>query len=155
MKTTNMTYVWKHFYTMSKNIRRFITSNNKTCVSRKRSNDIFDGIEYWLSSSNTCTTQEEARIKVNSFKTDKTCSRQALVKKEDLVPIQVNDEQLNVLTSNIQNILYKNIRQQSNNPLIIAVDGTYLTIVESHCKEGYSGNKNGNQLKHRLLVCYL
>ena len=147
MKTTNMTYVWKHFYTMSKNIRRFITSNNKTCVSRKRSNDIFDGILYWLSSSNTNTTQEEARIKVNSFKTDKTCSRQALVKKEDLVPIQVNDEQLNVLTSNIQNILYKNIRQQSNNPLVIAVDGTYLTMKESFCKEGYSGNKNGESIE--------
>jgi hypothetical protein len=37
------------------------------------------------------------------------------------------------------------IRQQSNNPLVIAVDGTYLTMKESFCKEGYSGNKNGNQ----------
>ena len=83
----------------------------------------------------------------NSFKTDKTCSRQALVKKEDLVPIQVYVEQLDVLTSNIQNILYKNIRQQSNNPLVIAVDGTYLTMKESFCKEGYSGNKNGESIE--------
>jgi hypothetical protein len=93
---------------MSKNIRRFITSNNWKCVSRKRSNDIFDGILYKLFYSSTNKTQEEARIKVNSFKTDKTCSRQALVKKEDLIPIQVYVELSDVLTSNIQNILYKN-----------------------------------------------
>ena len=35
------------------------------------------------------TTQEDAVIKVNSFKTHETCSRQALVKKEDLIPVQV------------------------------------------------------------------
>ncbi len=58
--------------------------------------------------------------KANSFKTDSTGSRQARVKKEDLVPIQVNDEQLDVLASMNQTTMYKNIRQQSNYPSIIA-----------------------------------
>ena len=68
------------------------------------------------------TTLEDAVIKVNSFKTHETCSRQAIVKKEDLIPVQVYVELSFLLNSNIQNILYKNILQK-NSPTIIAVDG--------------------------------
>jgi hypothetical protein len=129
-----MKCLWKHFYTMSKNVRQFISSKNKTCVSRKRINDAFDGILYKLFYSNAHTTQEEAVIKVNSFKKHKTCTRQALVKKEDSIPVQVYVELSNVLNNNIQNILYKNIRQ-TNSPNIIAIDGTYLTIKESFVRK--------------------
>lgn len=88
------------------------------------------------------TTQEDAVIKVNSFKTHETCSRQAIVKKEDLIPVQVYVELSFLLNSNIQNILYKNILQK-NSPTIIAVDGMYSTMKESLCKDGYKSNKNG------------
>ena len=91
------------------------------------------------------TTQEEAVIKVNSFKIYKTCSRQALVKKEDSIPVQVYIDLSDVLNSNIQNILYKNI-QQKNSPNIIAVDGTYSTMKASLCEEGYKSNKNGESV---------
>lgn len=77
------------------------------------------------------TTQEEAVIKVNSFKTHKTCSRQALVKKEDSIPVQVYVELSGVLNSNIQNILYKNIPQK-NSPIIIAVDGFRCACTPKH-----------------------
>ena len=68
------------------------------------------------------TTQEDAVIKVNSFKKHETCSRQALVKKEDLIPVQVYVELSILLNSNIHDILYKNITQ--NNNLIIIVSPT-------------------------------
>ena len=104
-----MKYVLNNFYTISKNVRQFISSKNNTCVSRKRINDAFDAILYKLFYSNTNTTQEEAVIKVNSFKTHKTCSRQALVKnrlrREDSIPVQVYVELSGVLNRNIQNIL--------------------------------------------------
>ena len=140
-----MKYVLNKFYTISKNVRRFISSKNNTCVSRKRINDVFDAILYKLFYSNANTTQEEAVIKVNSFKIYKMCSRQALVKKEDSIPVQVYIDLSDVLNSNIQNILYKNI-QQKNSPNIIAVDGTYSTMKASLCKEGYKSNKNGESV---------
>ena len=115
------------------------------CVSRKRINDVFDGILYKLFYSNANTTQEDAVIKVNLFKTHETCSRQALVKKEDLIPVQVYVELSILLNSNIQNILYKNITQ-NNNLIIIAVDGTYSTMKESLCNDGYKSNKNGESV---------
>ena len=103
------------------------------------------GILYKLFYSNANTTQEDAVIKVNSFKTHETCSRQALVKKEDLIPVQVYVELSILLNSNIHDILYKNITQ-NNNLIIIAVDGTYSTMKESLCNDGYKSNKNGESV---------
>ena len=140
-----MKSVLNSFYTISKNVRQFISSKNNICVSRKRINDVFDGILYKLFYSNANTTQEDAVIKVNSFKTHETCSRQALVKKEDLIPVQVYVELSILLNSNIHDILYKNITQ-NNNLIIIAVDGTYSTMKESLCNDGYKSNKNGESV---------
>ena len=47
-----MKYVLNNFYTISKNIKRFISSKNNACVSRKRINDVFDAILYKLFYSN-------------------------------------------------------------------------------------------------------
>ena len=61
-------------------------------------------------------------FKANSFKTDSTGSRQARVKKEDLVPMQVRCELLTVLASMNQTTMYKNIRQQSINYCKLTAD---------------------------------
>ena len=90
---------------MSKSAHQFISNNTKICVSRNRNINMHDAIAYKLYYSNSNTTQEEAVIKVNSFKTHKPCSRQALVKKEDSIPVQVYVDLSGVLNSNIQNIL--------------------------------------------------
>ena len=90
-----MKSVLDSFYAISKNPakpRLTIYFKNNICVSRKELMMFL--MEYYTSyfispEAHASTTQDDAVIKVNSFKTYETCSRQALVKNEDLIPVQV------------------------------------------------------------------
>ena len=62
---------------MSKNAYQFISDNTMMCVSRNRKINMHDAVAYKLYYSNSNTTQEEAAIKVNKFRPNNACTRQA------------------------------------------------------------------------------
>ena len=120
---------------MSKNAYQFISDNTSICVYRNRNIDMYDAIAYappstlkawWrayedffkifqykLYYSNSNTTQEEAVIKVNKYRPNNVCTRQALNKKEQLIPVVPEAQQI-VLSAqpvefynNFVDVLYK------------------------------------------------
>ena len=115
---------------MSKSAHQFISNNTKICVSRNRNINMHDAIAYappstlkaWrrayedffkifqykLYYSNSNTTQEEAVIKVNKFRPNNVCTRQALNKKEQLIPVEFYRNFVDVLYKSATATLCKN-----------------------------------------------
>jgi hypothetical protein len=92
-----------------------------------------DAIAYKLYYSSSNTTQEEAAIKVNKFRPNNVCTRQALVKKEQLIPVEFYRNLVDVLYKSATSICENNHVYPTQN--IVAVDGTYVTL-----KVGYAAN---------------
>ena len=129
---------------ISKQMQIFLSKNNKLCVKRTRKNDIIDAILYKLYYTESSSTQSKATIKVNKFKNkNNRTSRQALVKKEKQIDISFYEKLTAFLSAQINKntcIDSKYTRQ------IVAVDETYLSLLNTITKDGYKANKNGNSV---------
>ena len=130
---------------MSKNAYQFIWDNTSICVSRNRNIDMYDAIAYKLYYSNSNTTQEEAVIKVNKFRPNNVCTRQALNKKEQRIPVEFYRNFVDVLYKSATATLCKNNHGYPTQN-IVAVDGTYVTLKEKLIENGYKSNKNGQSV---------
>ena len=108
-----------------------------------------DAIAYKLYYSNSNTTQEEAAIKVNKFRPNNACTRQALNKKEQLIPVE--------FYRNLVDCLYKSATATLcvNNhgyPIqnIVAVESNIHNIKSrlrrKLVENGYKSNKNGQSV---------
>ena len=140
MKSTSIRTLKK----ISKELQIFLSNNNNLCVDRTRKNDIIDAILYKLYYTEISSTQEKATIKLNDFKhkTNKT-SRQSLVKKEKKLDVYFYEKLSNFLSD----LIKKNTNTNANyTRQIIAVDGTYPTLLNTITKDGYKSNKNENSV---------
>ena len=128
----------KKLKNISNNISGYVMSNNSKCVSRKRKNNITDAVLYKLYNTQNNSTQDKSTIKVNKYAINKQkSSRQALVKKESKLTITFYKKLAEKLNNEINKNLVSNRAQQ-----VIAVDGTYTTMVNDLSNDGYILNKN-------------
>ena len=129
---------------ISNEIQKFLSKNNNLCVNRARKNDIIDAILYKLYYTELSSTQEKATIKLNKFKKKiNKSSRQSLVKKEKKLDVSFYEKLSNFLAHQIN----KNTDTHSNyTRQIIAVDGTFPTLLNTIAKDGYKPNKNKNSV---------
>ena len=129
---------------ISNEMKLFLEKNNDICVDRTRKNNIYDAILYKLYYTKYASTQQKTVIKLNKFKKNKLkTSRQAIVKKENKLSPSFYEKMSNFLADQINknfNFDKKYTRQ------IIAVDGTYPTLLKSLTKDGYKANKKGESV---------
>jgi hypothetical protein len=124
---------------ISKEINKFIISNNNICVDRNRKNNITDAILYKLYYTKNTSSQEKAVIKLNKFKPKSklTTTRQSLIKKENKINVNIYEKIANKLNALINNNINNKYTKQ-----IIAVDGTYTTCLKSLNNDNFKLNKN-------------
>lgn len=129
---------------ISNEMQKFLSNNNNLCVNRTRKNDIIDAILYKLYYTEASSTQEKATIKLNKFKNViNKSSRQSLVKKEKKLDVSFYEKLSNFLSCQIN----KNTDTCGNyTRQIIAVDGTFPTLLNTIAKDGYKLNKNKNSV---------
>ena len=127
---------------ISNNINSFILSNNDICVDRSRKNDILDAVLYKLYYTKNDSTQEKATIKLNTFKKKSVKStRQSLVKKENKIDSKFYEKLSNKLANEI-----KRNNKDKYTKTIIAVDGTFPTLLSSMTNDGYKSNKKNESV---------
>jgi hypothetical protein len=125
---------------ISKNINRFLNNNNDIYIERNRKHNIIDGILYRLYYSKNNCTQEESSIKLGSLKKIK-CTRQALSKIENKLPLSFYDKLYSKLTTEInKNNGCKYTKE------VIAVDGTYINLLKNLKNYGFKPNTNNNSV---------
>ena len=129
---------------ISKEMQLFLKENNNMCVDRTRKNNIFDAILYKLYYTRYASTQQKTVIRLNQFKKNKLkTSRQAISKKENKLSSSFYEKLSNFLADQINanfNFDHKYTRQ------IIAVDGTFPTLLKSLTNDGYKANKKGESV---------
>ena len=138
------------FKSLSKDINEYIKSQSHLCVDRKGKNDIVDALLYKLLYTQANTTQEISTIKLNILKKkykkniSSVSSRQSLAKKENRLDVSFYNNLSKFLSKMIDKYTTQNkytIRNKYTKR-IIAVDGTYPTLLRSMSKDGYKLNKN-------------
>ena len=127
---------------ISNNISKYISDNNKLCVTRTRDNNIYDVVLYKLYYTKKNTTQEDATIKVNKHKNGKSTSRQSLAKKEALLDVDFYKNLSEKMCAETK----KYIVDDKYTKQIISVDGTYPTFLNSLSECGYKSNLNENSV---------
>ena len=127
---------------VSKDINIFLKNKNNLCVERTRNNNIIDAISFKLMCTREGTTQEKATITLNSLRKQNTrTTRQSLAKKEKNLDADIYVPLADKLATIMRNMSHRKCIKK-----IVAVDGTYPTLLESMTKDGFIANKSGNSV---------
>jgi len=127
---------------ISSKLQQFLINKNDLCVERSRKNNILDVILYKLFYTQFSSTQEKATIILNKFKhKDNKSSRQSLVKKEKNLDLEFYKKLSIFLSDQIDNDIFSKYTHQ-----IIAVDGTFPTLLDTLEKDGFKTNMKGTSV---------